>query len=120
MRWLLMLCACSPSLPLSASDWTTAEQAAEILGLPIEPGPVLSVQWSETAQTTDRSGCRRSLESPREPVMLAHELGHALGLEHVEDPANVMHTFVGRDTVSLSDEQHEALWGEVERLARCP
>lgn len=52
----LMLCSCSPSLPLSASDWTTATEAAALLGLPIEPGPAITVTWSPTAQTTDRSG----------------------------------------------------------------
>lgn len=115
-----MLCSCSPALPLDASDWTTAQQAAELLGLPIQPGPAVSVEWSDRAQTHDRSGCRREVESPREPVMLAHELGHALGLKHVEDPSNLMHAFVGRDTVELSDGQHDALWAEMEALDRCP
>jgi hypothetical protein len=114
-----MLCACTPALPLDASDWTTAEGAAEILGLPIEPGPAVSVTWSETAQTADRSGCRRHVESPREPVMLAHELGHALGLAHVDDPANLMHAFVGRDTLEVTTEQHDALWDAMERLSLC-
>lgn len=116
----MALASCTPALPLSASDWTTAERAAELLGLPIEPGPVLSVEWSETAQTTDRRGCRRAVESPREPVMLAHEVGHALGLEHDPDPANLMHAFVGRDTTELTDEQRDAIADEAERLARCP
>jgi hypothetical protein len=120
MRWLLLLCACSPALPLSASDWTTAEEAAELLGLPIEPGHVVVVTWSERAQAED-DGCRREVESPREPIMLAHEVGHALGLDHVDDPANLMHRFVGRDTVELTDAQHDALADEAVHLAGwCP
>ena len=85
----------------------------------MEPGPVLSVEWSEHAQTTDRRGCRRAVESPREPVMLAHEMGHALGLEHVSDPANLMNRFVGPDTTELTDAQRDIVWTEVQHVVYC-
>lgn len=116
----LLLCACAPTLPMRALDWTTAEAAAEVLGIDIEPGSVVWVHRSNVAQTTDRHGCRRTVEAPNEPIVLAHEIGHALGLDHVDDPANLMHPYVGRDTVELTHEQHEALSDELSSLQACP
>lgn len=119
-RLALLLVACAPALPLDAPDWTTAQEAASILGIPIEPGHVVTITLSPVAQTTDRKGCRRSLETPNDAPLMAHELGHVLGLDHVLDPANVMHAYVGRDTTQVTDHQHETMSATIERLARCP
>ena len=45
-------------------------------------------------------------------LVVAHEMGHALGLDHVENPASVMHHLMGgqeRGYLTLSDEDRRAL-----------
>lgn len=123
MRLLLIgfaFLACGPALPMEASDWTTAQEAAVLLGLPLEQGPAVRVQWGDPPLTLDDTGCRRLVQSTPDPVMLAHELGHALGLPHHPEPSNLMHRFVGRDTTELTIDQHDALWAVAERLQGCP
>lgn len=68
--------------------------------------------------------CGSSLWSTMEPQTLAHEIGHSLGLEHVDDDANLMHPELGPGRFELNDEQLETArisagwWSQCDRDSR--
>lgn len=66
----------------------------------------------------EQQGARRSIsvfkasDADELRLTLAHELGHALGIEHVDDPAAVMHAILGEANAGrrdLSDADRRAL-----------
>jgi hypothetical protein len=67
-------------------------------------------------RTMIRSGCQRALRSPHDSMILAHEIGHALGLEHVDDTGNLMHADGGE---WLDDWQVDDLLTDARKLSRC-
>jgi hypothetical protein len=71
-----------------------------------------------TALTHD--GCSRSLWASRsDPLILAHEIGHLLGLPHVPDPANLMYPYAAGG-YELEPWQHYVMARTLEGLRSCP
>lgn len=62
--------------------------------------------------------CRSRLWSVARPMVLAHELGHTLGLHHHDDPANVMYEIVGGDQVT--EAQVRRAHAHAHALGLCP
>jgi len=71
-----------------------------------------------TQGSYERSGDRRWISvfqfanSEEMELVIAHEVGHALGLDHVDNPASVMHQLMGqqvRTELVLTDEDRDAL-----------
>ena len=58
-------------------------------------------------------------DMPRLVMVLAHELGHALGIEHVEDPGALMY-YLMRDQEVAAPTLHEADTAALERLCQAP
>lgn len=104
------------------------EGAQELLGVPLElsdRGPVVVdmvevMPLEETGRRIRQRVCSRWLRSTYDPVTLAHELGHAFGLDHVSDPANLMAPYTGDDTLGLTEGQRETVERRARALAGCP
>ena len=66
--------------------------------------------------------CRRYIRTEPDGVLLAHELGHTLGLHHVDPddhPSNLMNPIVGSDNTHLTQAQRDKITQEAALLEAC-
>lgn len=102
-------------------------EASALLGVPLEPGrgPIVveiveAAKGEYVGRLLARRHCLRIIRSSPDHIVLAHELGHAFGLGHHDDPANLMHARTGDDTTELEDWQRDIIEAAAARLGRCP
>ena len=122
---LLMLAGCSdPLYVYSSQEWTrdrivAIEDAGDLLGYELQPitgkhGAVEIIWWGGGACSsnedasgcadTEQYGCRRRVYSVESGTILAHEIGHAFRLDHIDERGDLMdplagsESFIERDT----------------------
>lgn len=108
--------------PSDASELVS--DASALLGVPLEladGGPIrvefISSDGTIGGRTYMRGRCLSILRAPRSPEMLAHEIGHALGLDHVDAAGNLMtRTAAGHDVEGW---QIDAMQEAADRMSRC-
>jgi hypothetical protein len=106
---------------------TVLEQASAILGVPLEQGdgPIVLelvdvVPGEPAGRLLLERSCLRVVRASYSPIVVAHEIGHALGLDHVDDLRNVMAPYVGAESIELSESQRDTMEANARVLATCP
>lgn len=114
---VLLLVGCS-SVGVYAPGFEYGVEAAIDAGLPVkvsqDPDAVLQVRARDTLKgldghAYDRLGCMRRAYAKTGEIgpLIAHEIGHLLGLNHVDGDRNLMNATVGPDNVEVTSEQRK-------------
>lgn len=112
MLFSLLVIGCASDVRVFVDDDTpeareALKEAEYLLGVPLtvtdDPYGAVRVEWRDEPWVSDithnlvageaypnTSVCRRSIAAIREGSVVAHELAHALGVEHVETPGDLM------------------------------
>lgn len=102
------------------------EEASSLLGVWLEQGGgpiVLELVGQAPGEPAGRllvhRPCLRVIRASYDPVVVAHELGHAFGLEHADDPSNVMTAYTDDDSTRFTEAQQEKIDDSARRLSAC-
>ena len=119
---LLLACSCAEPLPLRVRTLASSKpvkvlpevvtDACEILGVACEATDrvygsitvdLIPIPSGRVRGRSQSDHCRRLIWVDPTPLRVAHELGHALELDHVDDRSNLMH--INAKDTELDDEQ---------------
>jgi hypothetical protein len=119
---VLLACSCAEPLPLRVRTLSSSKpvkvlpevvtDACEILGVACEPSrraygsvtiDLIPIDDGRVRGREQSDLCRRLIWVDPTPLRVAHELGHALELDHVDDRSNLMH--INAKDTELDDEQ---------------
>ena len=112
---------------LAEPDINLLVQTEEILGFQLEQtnefyGSIVIELWPRPrggiqGYFSSNGFCRPWVQSVESPRILAHELGHALGLEHRNDLENLMSE--SENGTALKDSQTKRMQEIIERYEEC-
>lgn len=106
----------------------TINEAAEILGMELLVAEtprrsVIVTYWPglpEDGESASADECGRAIFARDDSRTLAHEIAHAMYLEHSDDPANLMYETWDPDSTDLTDDQVDTMRWAAWLLEQCP